>query len=124
MTINIGNIIYNALNTIITVQPIALRLGQGESLLDHTPYCVYSQSSCEPLYTKNLYTGVIRHNYELQVVSPSYDELCSKVQDIANAMLAIAHTNGIVQVHLTNSSETFDQDLYINNLSFTIEKQE
>lgn len=124
MTINIGNLIYSALSSIITVQPIALRLGQGESLTDHTPYCVYQQTGCQPQYTKNLFTGLVVHYYELQVVSPSYDDLCQKVQDIADAMLSLSHTSGIGQVQLTNSVETFDEDLYINNLSFTISKQE
>lgn len=123
MNISIGQYIYGVLSSIsgLTVYPVIADFNTPQP---STPFAVYQRTSAEPEYTKNLFTGTIRHNYAVTLVDDNYPATVALAQQAIDAMLALSHTSHediqFGQVIVTDIAEDFVEGLFLQTLQFEI----
>lgn len=127
MKVSIGQYIYSALSSIsgLTVYPV---IADFNNATPTTPFVVYQRTGCTPEYTKNLFTGSIRHSYAVTVADNDYTNTVTKAESVINAMLALSHKakTGINfnQVQLVDLNEDFIEGIYTQTLQFEINTTE
>lgn len=135
MNLEIGKYIYSVLNAIVVTpaatandSPVLLTvfpvIADFNTAAPTTPFAVYQRTGCEPDYTKNLFTGLVRHTYSVTVADNDYTNTLTLAKAVINAMLALSHTDQtdicFDQVLLTDLSEDFVDGIYTQTLQFEI----
>ena len=123
MNVSIGKYIYSALTAIsgITVYPV---IADFNAPVPTTPFVVYQRTGCTPEYTKDLFTGCIRHSYAVTVADNDYTNTVTLAESVIGAMLGLSHQVKtdirFNQVLLTDLSEDFVDGIYTQTLQFEI----
>ena len=124
MNVGVGQYIYRNLSLIdksLKVFPVIADFNTADPV---TPFAVYQRTSCSPDYTKDLFTGNIRHNYSVTIADNNYTNTVTLTERIINAMLALSHKDEkdmrFGQVLLVDLSEDFIDGIYTQTLQFEI----
>lgn len=123
MNVGVGKHIYEALTAIVglTVFPVIADFNTAEP---STPFAVYQRTGCDPGYTKDLFTGGIRHDYSITVADNDYTNTVNLAEQVINAMLGLSHQQKtdmrFAQVMLTDLNEDFIDGLFTQTLQFEI----
>ena len=128
MIVNIGKYIYNAIKGVSDTLHVYPVIATFNDATPPTPFAVYQRTSAEPDYTKNLFTGLIRHNYSVTVVDNDYSNTVTLTQQVVNALLALSYTKhedvNFGQVTMTDLSEDFLDGLFLQTIQFEINTKE
>ena len=127
MNIGVGKHIYSALSGLgATVFPV---IANFNSTTPPTPFIVYRRTSAEANYTKSLWTGELRHSYNLTVVDNQYSNTVDLAQQVIDSMMSLTSTEKtdmyIKSVKFTDISEDYVDGLFVQNINIelnTIEK--
>ena len=124
MNVGVGKYIYAALSTIsrsISVHPV---VNQTDTPTPSTPFIVYQRTEFTLVYSKDLWTGEITHDYSVTIVDNDYTNCLNQVDTVINTMLALSNVQkddmNFKQVRLTGGSEDFIDGLYTQTLEFEI----
>lgn len=126
MIVNIGRYIYQELSSIsgLTVFPVVAPFDNDTPT---TPIAVYQRTSMEPIYTKSLWTGDIKHYYSLSVMSTDYDRSAEIAQLAIDAIMSLSYTLHqdirFGQVTVTGLSEDFSEGIFIQSIQIVLNTQ-
>lgn len=122
-SLKIGRVIHERLKDVIRIFPIIAEKGTTGN------FAVYKRSSLSESDTKDLYNYEELANMEITVVASTYDDSVELAQAIK---IRLENTHGafetakeeainINDITLTNASEDWNNDAYIQRLTFEIE---
>ena len=128
MIINIGKYVYNAIKGVSETLHVFPVIATFNDATPPKSFDVYQRTSAEPDYCKNLFTGLIRHNYSVTVVDNDYTNTVTLAQQVVDALLALSHTRhedvNFGQVIMTDLNEDFLDGLFLQTIQFEINTKE
>ena len=124
MNVGVGKYIYSALSTISRSMAVYPVINPDNTPTPATPFIVYQRTEFMLVYSKDLWTGEITHDYSITIVDNDYTNCLNQVDTVINTMLALSCVEKddmhFKQVRLTGGGEDFIDGLYTQTLQFEI----
>ena len=130
MIIDISTQVLAAINQTALAGKIYPVMALSESATPPVPYIVYQRTGAEFEYTKNMFTGNVRHHYNISAFSDGYDKTLTLAKDIVDGMLALSYTTpegspvSFKAVQVTDISEDFLEGIFYQTIQFEINTTE